>query len=103
MIMTFPCGRLTFWRKIWNCIRVKLVVLDAIVTPSSANTPLVWASSDETDATVSGGCIQAISPGKAVITVSANGLSASCTVEVSKRVIPVESVSLDRTGAFAGG
>ena len=71
--------------------------LDAIVTPSSANTPLVWASSDETVATVSGGCIQAISPGKAVITVSANGLSASCTVEVSKRVIPVESVSLDRT------
>ena len=71
--------------------------LDAIVTPFSANTPLVWASSDETVATVSGGCIQAISPGKAVITVSANGLSASCTVEVSKRVIPVESVSLDRT------
>ncbi len=71
--------------------------LDAIVTPSSANTPLVWASSDKTVATVSGGCIQAISPGKAVITVSANGLSASCTVEVSKRVIPVESVSLDRT------
>lgn len=71
--------------------------LDAIVTPSSANTPLVWASSDETVATVSGGCIQAISPGKAVITVSVNGLSASCTVEVSKRVIPVESVSLDRT------
>ena len=71
--------------------------LDAIVTPFSANTPLVWASSDETVATVSGGCIQAISPGKAVITVSANGLSASCTVEVFKRVIPVESVSLDRT------
>ena len=71
--------------------------LDAIVTPSSANTPLVWASSDETVATVSGWLYTSNLSRQGGHHRFRKRLSASCTVEVSKRVIPVESVSLDRT------
>ena len=70
----------------------------ATVVPSALKDQLKWTSSNPQVAEVSAeGVVKANGEGKAVITVSANGLSASCTVEVSKRVIPVESVSLDRT------
>ena len=70
----------------------------ATVVHSALKDQLKWTSSNPQVAEVSAeGVVKANGEGKAVITVSANGLSASCTVEVSKRVIPVESVSLDRT------
>ena len=72
--------------------------LYATVVPSALKDQLKWTSSNPQVAEVTAeGVVKANGEGKAVITVSVNGLSASCTVEVSKRVIPVESVSLDRT------
>ena len=70
----------------------------ATVVPSALKNQLKWTSSNPQVAEVTAeGVVKANGEGQAVITVSVNGLSASCTVEVSKRVIPVESVSLDRT------
>lgn len=72
--------------------------LYATVVPSTLKDQLKWTSSNPQVAEVTAeGVVKANGEGQAVITVSVNGLSASCTVEVSKRVIPVESVSLDRT------
>lgn len=59
--------------------------LTATVLPENAdNKALVWTSSDETIATVSGsGVITAISPGKTEITVQAGNVTDKCVVTVS--------------------
>ena len=45
---------------------------------------VIWASSDETVATVSGGTVTAVSEGEAVITASVGEISVSCQVTVSR-------------------
>ena len=70
--------------------------LNASVTPEGADdsTP-VWTSSDSAVASVStSGLVTAVSEGSAVITVTAGGRSASCTVTVKSSYVAVESVSL---------
>ena len=57
--------------------------LTCAVTPSSASGAVVWTSSDTEVATVSDGTVKAIGAGTAVITASAGGKSASCTVTVT--------------------
>lgn len=76
--------------------------LTVTLLPADADDKSVkWTSSNDEVATVDGeGKVTAVSPGDAVITVSTldgSELSASCNVKVVRRVIFVESVTLDVT------
>ncbi len=75
------------------------VQLSATVLPSNATEKtLSWASSKQSVATVSNnGLVTAMAEGTSTITVSAGDKSASCSVTVEKKVIPVTSVSLNKT------
>ena len=74
------------------------VQLKATVLPDDAKDKSVtWASSKQSVATVSGdGLVTALAEGTTTVTASAGGKSATCTVTVSKKNIPVSSVTLDR-------
>ena len=67
-------------------------MLNATVTPAVA--PVVWKSSDDGVVTVSGGKITAVGEGNAVITATADGKSATCTVIVKAKITEVVSVTL---------
>lgn len=72
--------------------------LTATVLPENAtDSEVTWTSSDETIATVEDGVVTAIAEGAVTIVASAGGKSAACAVYVCKKVIPVESVTLDKT------
>ncbi len=73
--------------------------LIATVLPGNATEKsLVWTSSDNSVATVTDGTVTAIKEGTAVITAaSSSGPSASCTVTVKPKTVPVTSVTLSRT------
>ena len=72
--------------------------LVATVKPDDATDKTVtWSTSNAAVATVSGGKVVAVAPGSATITAKAGEVSASCTVTVAKKVIPVSGISLDNT------
>ena len=79
--------------------------LTATVTPAEAtNKKVTWTTSDANVAVITeegGGGLQvtAIAPGEALITVKTEdgGKTASCTVTVKEKIIPVESISLNQT------
>lgn len=74
--------------------------LTATVSPSNAeNKKIIWISGDGAVATVNEGIVTAIKPGKTEITVKTDdgGKTATCTVIVTDRICPVESVSIDKT------
>ena len=70
-------------------------ILRAVVYPADAtDKTITWSSSAPSIVSVDqGGQLTALSAGKSVITASAGGKSATCTVNVS---VPVSSVVLDR-------
>ena len=73
--------------------------LEATVKPDNAtNKKLLWTSSDEDIATVDNGKVTAVSPGTATITVTSEdgGKSGECRVTVTRKIYPVESVTLDK-------
>ena len=74
-------------------------VLRATVSPSDAtDRALVWSSSNPSIVTVDqGGCVKGCAEGLALVTATAGGKSASCQVQVSRGVVPVVSIALDRT------
>ena len=73
--------------------------LSATVSPDNATDKTVtWSSSNTAVATVSSnGLVTAVQEGSATITAKAGDKTATCTVTVSKKVIPVTSVSLNKT------
>ena len=75
------------------------VQLTATVIPADATNPKIsWNSSDPSIASVEGGMVTALSPGSTTVSVITEdgGLTATCSVKVSPKVIPVASVSLDK-------
>ena len=71
--------------------------LTATVSPdNAADKSVTWSSSDAEVASVSGGKVTALKPGTATITAKAGDKTAACAVTVVAKVVPVESVSLDR-------
>ena len=72
--------------------------LTASINPSDAtDQTITWSSSNTAVATVNGGKVTAIKEGTSTITASCGGKSATCAVTVKKKVIPVTSVSLNKT------
>ncbi len=76
--------------------------ISAIVSPKEATNPEVtWTSGNTSVATVTGsGDVTAVAPGEAKITVAAtdgSGVTATCQVSVSKKVIPVSKIELNET------
>ena len=74
------------------------VTLTATVKPDDATDKTVtWSTSDASVATVTGGKVKALKPGNVTITAAAGEKSAQCAVSVQAKVIPVTSVTLDKT------
>ena len=72
--------------------------LTATVLPSNASDKTIsWSSSNENVATVKNGKVTAISAGQATISVTTKdgGLTASCIVSVTQKIVPVNGVSLN--------
>ena len=76
------------------------ITLTATINPDNAtNKKISWKSSDNSVVTVSDGKLSALKVGNATITVTTEdgGKTATCQVTVLMKVIPVSSVSLDKT------
>ena len=72
--------------------------LVATVLPKDAEYDgVTWASSNTSVASVNSGTVTALKEGTSTITASAGGKSSTCSVRVSAKVIPVTSITLDKT------
>ncbi len=75
--------------------------LTATVQPSNATDKTVsWSSSNAAVATVSDGVVTAVKEGTAIITATAGGKSAQCSVTVKKAFVAVTDITLSRTDLF---
>lgn len=76
--------------------------LVATVTPANAtNKTVTWSSSDESVASVKDGVVTGIAVGTAKITATtANGLTASCTVKVTKKTVLADGVSIEMINPY---
>lgn len=74
--------------------------LSAVVSPELAeNKVVIWSSSNPSVATVNYGIVTAVSPGSATIIATAmdGGITGTCNVTVKSSVIPVTSISLNKS------
>lgn len=78
----------------------KTVELTATVNPdNAADKTVTWTTSDPAVATVENGVVTAVKEGTATITATAGTKSATCKITVTKKVIAIESVTLDKETA----
>ena len=98
MEVPVPVSSVTLSQATAEMLVGETVRLSATVTPVNADDrTVIWASSKQSVATVSGdGVVTAVAEGTATITASAGGQSATCLVTVSRKAVPVSSVTLDR-------
>lgn len=85
-----------------NAIEMKIrsvIQLTATITPSDATEKnITWESSNQSVAIVSkNGWVTSVAEGQSLITASAGGKSASCLVTVTKGIVDVSSVRLNKT------
>ena len=81
-----------------NLLTGDRATLTATVLPTNATDKTIsWSSSDESVATVKNGKVTAISAGQATISVTTKdgGLTASCIVNVTQKIVSVNGVSLN--------
>ena len=65
------------------------------LNPTNADVEsLEWKSSDPSIASVEDGVVTGLAVGKTDVTITVNGITASCEVKVKEKFIPAESVSL---------
>lgn len=97
-----PVSSVVLDRETANIYIYDVFVLTATILPENASVQKVtWASSDASIAKVGvdTGQVTGLAEGEAVITATAGDKSASCTITVSKKIIPVSSISLDNNTA----
>ena len=93
-----PVTSLTLDRTTLTMTEGDTQTLSATVKPDNATDKTVtWSSSNTAVATVDGGKVTAVAPGTATITAKAGDKTATCAVTVEKKVVPVTSLTLDRT------
>ena len=74
-------------------------MLSLTINPSNANNKnIVWSSSNGNIVSVQNGKIVALNPGNAVITATVDGKSASCVVNVTKKVVQLIRGSMYNNG-----
>jgi len=93
-----PVTSITLDRATFTMTEGDTQTLTATVKPDDASDKTVtWTSSNTSVAKVDGGKVTAVVQGTATITAKAGDKTATCTVTVEKKVVPVTSISLDRT------
>ena len=94
-----PVSSVTISRPSAELVIGETVQITATVIPSDATDKnILWSSANPSVATVSnGGLVTAVAEGSTEITASAGGKKASCKVTVSKKVVEVSSVELNKT------
>lgn len=77
-----PCTGISLSASTASVEAGKTVTLTATVTPNDTTDTVVWASSDETKATVSSGVVTGVGKGTATITATCGNFSVTCTITV---------------------
>ena len=95
--VTVPVSSVTLSKATLSMVEGDEVTLSATVAPEDATDKTVtWSTSNEAVTTVQEGKVVAVKEGTATITAKAGDKSATCTVTVAKKVIPVTSITLDK-------
>lgn len=96
-----PVASVTLSQPAAEMIIGESITLKATISPSNATErEIMWASSKQSVATVNqSGTVVAIAEGTSTITATAGGKIGSCVVTVSKGVVDVSSITLDKTSA----
>ena len=96
--VTIPVSSIILNKESLTLMEGESEILTATVTPADATDKTVtWTSSNPAVASVEGGVVKALQEGTAVITAKAGDKSATCSVTVDKKVIPVSEITLDKT------
>ena len=96
--MVIPVASVSLDQNFLSLEEGETYTLVATISPEDATEMQVeWSSSDNNIATVENGIVSAINAGTAMVTATVGGKSATCDVLVSKRFIPVHSITLNKT------
>ena len=90
---TVPCTGITLDESLKSVTSMTAFVLTATPEPLNTTDTVVWTSSDETVATVSGGSVAPLKLGMVTITASCGSYSASCVVTIDNVVVPYKAVA----------
>ena len=97
---TIPVESVTLNKSTLTLEEGKTETLTTTIAPSNAtNQDVTWSSSNTAVATVQNGTVTAIGEGTATITVTSQAdetKKATCMVTVTKKVVPVESITLNK-------